>query len=121
MTNAKPDIKQAREMIGEGPFKRDYPEETTMLASLADEVERLEHDASLVPRYERELVALAKERDIIWKPLLEKGEKLKEAYDEIVGVEHQDCSRPPCSGCAMDDSSDEFDEQLRAAREEMGK
>lgn len=44
--------------------------------------------------------------------LYDAARELKAADDDIVGIEHEDCSKPPCSGCRHDDAMDVMEEVL---------
>ncbi len=40
--------------------------------------------------------------------------ELKNADDDIVGVQHDDCSKPPCSGCRHDQAMDVIEGKIYA-------
>ncbi len=52
-----------------------------------------------------------------WLPLLAAAKDVDRVADEILGVEHQLCNKPPCSGCEFDEATDVLKEVIAACEE----
>ncbi len=66
---------------------------------------------------------LTRYRRKCWPEILavvEAAVSLKNADDDVVGVQHEDCSKPPCSGCRYDHAVDTVEESIRALDKKAG-
>jgi hypothetical protein len=88
--------------------------------ALSEKVMRLRGEVGHLSSRNRELIKANAEVANLFvghETLLAAAKEVDRVADEIVGVEHQRCNEPPCSGCEFDNVTDTLKEAIAACKE----